>query len=61
MVITALLFINSRKEILYLNLLATPTETMLAEAPTIVKFPPRQAPKERGLSGIPNRLNGQNH
>jgi len=43
---TALAFINSKKLIFWLNFFAIPTETMLAEAPIIVRLPPRQAPSE---------------
>ena len=43
--ITAPNFINSRKEILTPYFLAIPIDTILADAPIIVIFPPRQAPR----------------
>ncbi len=47
MVITALAFMNSRKLIFTLACFAMPMETMLADAPVIVRLPPKQAPNER--------------
>ena len=45
--ITAPNFIKSRKEILTPYFLAIPMDTILAEAPIIVIFPPRHAPRAR--------------
>ena len=39
-------FIKSRKEILTPYFLAIPMDTIFAEAPIIVIFPPRHAPRE---------------
>ena len=39
-------FINSRNEILTPYFLAIPIDTILADAPIIVIFPPRQAPRD---------------
>ena len=43
--ITAPNFMKSRKEILTPYFLAIPIDTILADAPIIVIFPPRQAPR----------------
>jgi len=44
-VIRALDLINSRKLTLCPNFFEIPTVTILADAPSIVRFPPKQAPR----------------
>ena len=45
-VMAALAFMKSKKLMFWLNFLAIPTETILAEAPVMVRLPPRQAPSD---------------